>query len=165
MRVLIVKASHEHIGLIADSVRDSDREELHAIACVSSLDGLRLSLESSSVAWTGSINGSPVCMFGVSPEGVLPGVGVPWLIGTDDLTSHSMAFLRRCRPYLAEMFKEYVVLENYVDARNLTAIQWLKWLGFRLDEPRPAGPFGLPFHRFEMRRAFFMGNGNHVSHY
>jgi hypothetical protein len=104
-----------------------------------------------SAAWTWLVDGAPVCMFGVSPS-VLQGVGMPWMIGTTSLERHAMAFLRQCRPYLEEMSTEYVFLSNFVDVRNMTAIRWLKWLGFKLDKPQPTGPFGLPFHRFQMKR-------------
>jgi len=157
LKVQIVRAAYSHIPEIAASARESDRQELHAIACVTPVEGLRISLEASCAAWTAMVNGSPVCMFGVCPEGVLAGVGVPWMIGTHELDKHPVTLLRRCRPFLAEMFKCCVLLQNYVDARNTTSIQWLKWLGFRIEEARPAGPFGLPFHRFELRRGVFMG--------
>jgi hypothetical protein len=131
-----------------------DRDELWAVACVSPEEGIRLSLQASEAAWTWFVNGAPVCMFGVSPNPVLQGVGMPWMIGTTLLERHAMTFLRRCRPYLEEMSESFVLLQNYVDARNVSAIRWLKWLGFKFDSPQPTGPFGLPFHRFQMKRNF-----------
>jgi len=155
MNVHIVKAEHDHIAPIAASIREADRAELWAIACVSPEEGLRLSLDASSAAWTAFFDRSPVCMFGVSPEPVLAGVGVPWMIGAKALDRHPVTLLRYCRPYLAEMISGYVTLINWIDARNTKGIRWLKWLGFQIDSPKPSGPFGLPFHRFEMRRSFF----------
>jgi len=46
----------------------------------------------------------------------------------------------------------YSHLENWVDARNTKAINWLRWLGFTVHDPVPFGVAGLPFHRFDMRR-------------
>jgi hypothetical protein len=46
------------------------------------------------------------------------------------------------------MFPE---MRNYVDARHARSIRWLKWLGFTIEEARPMGFAGLPFHPFGMR--------------
>ena len=48
------------------------------------------------------------------------------------------------------MLKTYRVLTNYADARNTTAIRWLRWLGFNILPAIPFGLDGLPFHPFEL---------------
>ena len=45
------------------------------------------------------------------------------------------------------------MLLNFVDNRNIKAQNWLRWLGFTLEEPEPHGVAGLPFRRFWMRKA------------
>jgi len=92
-----------------------------------------------------------VCIFGVAPASLLGSVGVPWMIGTQEIDSHAKAFLRRNKAYVERMSELYNYLVNFVDARNTRAIGWLKWLGFTILEAQPHGPDGLPFHRFEMR--------------
>jgi len=42
-------------------------------------------------------------------------------------------------------------MENYVDVRNTVAIHWLKWMGFKMEEPQAWGVQGLDFHKFTMR--------------
>lgn len=155
MKVDIVKATTDHIQDIASAIRESDRAELWAGAGVSPEDALRLSLVASSAAWTAIAGGSVVCMFGVSPSPVLQGVGVPWMIGTSNLDRHSRGLLRDSRPFLRDMFENYLTLANYVDDRNTRSIRWLRWLGFTIEAPQPTGPFGLPFHRFHMTKKAF----------
>lgn len=113
---------------------------------------LRYGLEHSSHVWTGLANFRPFCMVGVVPVNVLLGSGTIWLIATDAVLEHQFAFLRRCRPILARMQAVYSTLSNDVAAENLVAIAWLKWLGFKLEDPRPLGPDGTLFHQFEWRR-------------
>lgn len=147
----IVIANAAHIPVIAAHVRLADRDELYASAMVSPQEALEQSFSISKMAWTGLIDGVPVCMFGVAPVSVLSTVGRPWMIGTDHLDRHPFVFLRRCRGCVETMRMCFDRLENHVDARNIRAIQWLTWLGFELDKPEPRGPFGLPFIRFGMR--------------
>lgn len=108
-------------------------------------------LAHSSHVWTGLIDFEPVCMYGVVPASLLCGSGVPWLIGTDALVEHQILFLRRCRPQLERMQRVYQHLQNFVAADNAAAVRWLEWLGFTMHDPRPLGPDGVRFRRFEWR--------------
>jgi len=56
-----------------------------------------------------------------------------------------------CVKWVRRQSEKFSLLYNYVDARNVKSIKWLRWLGFQLDEPAPYGVRGLPFHRFELR--------------
>lgn len=148
----IVPATAQHIPAIAAAVRDADRTELWAYGCVTPLDCLCHGLEYSRKAWTGLIDGIPVCMFGVVPSSILGNVGRPWMVGTKLLDEHPHVFLRRCQGCLREMREGFDTLENFVDVRNKRAIEWLVWLGFDIWMPaEKIGPYGLPFFRFGMR--------------
>jgi hypothetical protein len=67
-------------------------------------------------------------MFGVTP--VDEGIGAVWLLASDEVEKYPMTFLRRCRNVLDKLHEKYDLLFNYVDARNETHIQWLRWMGF-----------------------------------
>jgi hypothetical protein len=147
----IIPAMSEHIPAIAANVRDADRAELWAVGCVTPLDCMFHGLEHSKKAWTGLIDGVPVCMFGVVPASILGNVGRPWMVGTKHLDAHPFVFLRRCRGCLKEMRESFDILENFVDVRNKRAIEWLVWLGFDIWMPaEKIGPFAAPFFRFRM---------------
>lgn len=153
-RVEVVPARPEHVPPIARDMRAADRAEIWATALLQPAEGLALSLATSPLAWTGLVDGRPACMFGA---GAAPGTsnhGVPWLLGTDRIERHQVAFLRRNRAYVEAMQERFSILSNRVDARNADSIRWLLWLGFTLGAAVPHGPFALPFHPFwRMRHA------------
>jgi hypothetical protein len=146
----IIAASADHIPAIAANIRPADAVELWAAHTRSVEDVLKRSLSDSREAWTGTIDGIPVCMFGVIPGGALsPSIGRPWMIGTRALNSHAPLFLRRCGECVAMMQAHFPVLIGYVDERNTVSARWMRWLGF-VREPLtvPMGPSSSPFIRF-----------------
>ncbi len=148
----IIQATDEHVSLIAPYVRTPDRDELLASTGCRPETALRSGLRFSSHAMTGFVDGEAVCMWGVVEESLIGNVGVPWMVGTSRLDQCAMTFLRYCRVPVMEMLQTYDNLFNYVDARNKKAIRWLRWLGFKIEDPRPYGVMNLPFHRFTMGR-------------
>ncbi|WP_272962327.1 phage protein Gp13 family protein [Alcanivorax jadensis] len=151
MNVEVSPAVPADIDELVPHVRQADIDEFLACSGQSPREVIEDGLKHSRVAWTGRIDGEVVCIFGVVGYSLLSNRGAPWLVGSDRMEGGSKAFLRRCRKYAIKMLREYPELANYVDARNATAIRWLKWLGFEFDEPEPYGVAGLPFHRFSMR--------------
>lgn len=152
MRIGVIPARLEHIPAVADAMRPADRDEVWASSLLLPDRALSGSLASSALAWTGTVDGRPACMFGVAPWPAA-GTAAPWLLGTAEVEANATAFLRRNRPYVAQMSATYPLLRNWVDARNRLSIRWLRWLGFTILPAEPHGPFGVPFHPFEMRRA------------
>lgn len=145
----IVPATLDHIRDITKKVRPEDRAELWASSLAVPEKAMEDGLTYSKTAYTGLLDGVPVCMWGVAPVCLLNRLGAPWMVGTSDLDDNALAFLRVCRAPLLELFGEYDRLENYVDARNVKAIRWLKFMGFKVDETaEPYGMFKMPFHRF-----------------
>ena len=154
MKPEIVPALFGHIPTIAANIREADRVELRAAWYMTPLDCMFHGLKYSEKAWTGLIDGVPVCMFGCVPSSILGNVGRPWMVGTKSLDDHPLVFLRRCKRSgcFREMRERFDILENYVDVRNKRAIEWLIWLGFDIWMPaEKIGPYKLPFFRFEMR--------------
>ena len=74
--------------------------------------------------------GVPFAMYGVCPSAVRQGQGVSWLLGTDDLSKHSIWFLRNCDRMLAGMHEHFATFGNLADERNTVHVNWLKWAGF-----------------------------------
>lgn len=142
----IVQAAPWHIKPIADRMRSADKEELRVLGYAPEL-AMHLSLRNASAAWTGRIDGEPVCMFGVSPTMALtPDRGRPWMMGTESLDKHAVLFLRRCQAQVEEMHRLFSQLENWIALSNKVAINWLRWLGFTFHEARPVGD--MEFIRF-----------------
>ena len=149
--ISIIPATMEHAEYIAANAREADVQELHASSYQTPLNAMKLGMDLSDFALTGCVDGEPVMMWGVYFESLLWGIGTPWMVATKQLDKFAMVFLRRCRDGLLEKKKNYGMLVNYVDARNVKAIRWLKWLGFNVEEEtKPYGALKLPFHRFTM---------------
>lgn len=150
-KVEIARVTPEHVAQMMPHVRQADREEFIAAANMEPQAVIAKALRTSTIAAAGLINGQVVTIFGAAPASLITGRGVPWLVSTDLMEEQPLTFLRHCRPVLRIMARQYPVLENFVDARNHAAKAWLHWMGFKLDEPKPYGYQGLPFHHFEMR--------------
>ena len=149
----IIPATLEHVAIIAKDIRPEDREELWATAYCTPEQAMTEGLKCSDIVMTGVIDGVPVCMWGVVRPSWLIDIGTPWMVGSTLLDVHAMKFLRRCRRPLLALFEGYDRLENYVDARNTRSIQWLKFMGFNVDEePVEYGVEKMPFHRFWKER-------------
>lgn len=148
----VVPACLAHLEALAPIMRQADRDEIWAAAALTPYEGLLVSFQSSLEAWCWLIDDVPACVFGVSAESILSGVGTPWLLSSHLLPRQQMAFLRRYRPFLAEMLALFPLLRNWVDARYVQSVAWLRWMGFTILPPAPYGPFHLPFHAFELRR-------------
>lgn len=148
----VIPATVDHARALAPRMRAADRDEVWASGGFGPLAALERSLALSPLAWTGTVDGVPACMFGAASASLLGGEGVPWLLGSDLIERHQRAFLRRNREYVRQMQAAFPVLRNMVDARNMTSIRWLRWLGFTIGPAVRWGTAGLPFHPFWMIR-------------
>ena len=146
----IVPAKSWHSMCLAKDMCQRDIDECWAASHNTPLEALTQSLAASPDAKTGFYKGRVVCMYGVAEMSILSNVGIPWLLGTDEIEKHSKYFLRQNRHYMKEIKRKYSLLINFVDARNTVAIRWLKWLGFEVFDEQPFGPDDVPFRRFEM---------------
>jgi hypothetical protein len=151
--VTIESATLEHAAILAETMRQEDRDEVWATGRYTPAEALRASLGMSLFAKSGFADGELVCMWGLGSPNMVGNVGTPWLLGASTVTKHQVPFLRNCCNFRNEMLEYYDILRNWVDVRNTTSIRWLRWIGFEIKEPQPFGAFGLPFHPFEMRRA------------
>lgn len=150
-RAEIVPAQAEHIVALWPRLRAADVAEIWAASRSEPLDALCRAVKVSSEAWAGLVDGKVVCLFGVAPVSIMGGKGSPWMLGSDLIDRHAVTFLRRCRGVVSRWRTVYPTLENVVDARNVVAHRWLRWLGFTLGEPRPHGPDMMPFLPFHMK--------------
>ena len=147
----IIPADESHIASILQTFRQADRDEVWASSLLTPSEALHVSLSLSAVSWSMTVDGVPFCMFGVAAAS--PGCrhGIPWLLGGNQIEENAFAFARISKRGLKNVLRHYQMLSNVIDARNETAIRWLKWLGFSILPATPYGPFNLPFHPFEMR--------------
>ncbi len=91
----------------------------------------------------------PVCMGGAwHIERDPKGIGVVWMLCTDDIVNHKICLLRELKKEFQKYDKNFWYLYNFIYSKNEFSKQWLKWIGFKFDNPKPAGmniPEGFEF--------------------
>lgn len=91
----------------------------------------------------------PVCMGGAwrienNPEGI----GVIWMLCTDEIKNHKICLLRELKKEFEKYDEKFWFLYNIIWHKNNFAKNWLRWMGFKFDNPHPAGaniPEGFEF--------------------
>jgi hypothetical protein len=144
----LTPASPEDVFEMGDNIRVADRLECWAAGHIWAEEAIMRGLASSTRTWTARADGLILAVLGIEPVSAITGLGRPWMIGTEALETYAIATIRASRPALTIMHQMYPRLENWVDARNLKSIRWLRWLGFKVYTPKPWGVEGMPFHRF-----------------
>ncbi len=150
-RVRLVRPGARDLCLIAQHLRQADRQELAAVHGwdIDLLGCLQTAVSASEESFVALAGDEPIAVFGVAPVSLLGGLGCPWMLGTDTLDRHGRAIVTLSREHVARWGDRYACLFNYVDARNLRSIAWLRHTGFVVWPAAPHGLHGEPFHRFE----------------
>lgn len=147
-RYEIVPATVAHAHALAPLMREHDRIECGAFG-YQPLAALLTSIRNATEAWTGLVDGEPVCMFGVSQLVMMDDEGQPWLLATDKMVRHARVFLRLNRGVIPVWRRRYGRLFGAVSAANAVSIRWLRWLGFAIgDTAFPVGPSAVPHLSF-----------------
>lgn len=149
-RVEIVPAQLWQAHDVARHMRAADREEIAAMSGRDPVTAVDYSMRRSDYVMAGMIDGKTICIFGVGAMSLLGSVGVPWLLGTDDVEKHYRVFAKHSKVHFAAMRKKYSHLINAVDDRNELSKRWLAWLGFTIKEPEIMGVKKMPFRLFEI---------------
>lgn len=126
----VTPASLDDVRSVAQRLRGEDRRELEEIGGRPASELLTLGL----------LSGDP-CVTLWSPDELRIAIltvirtgssaGAIALSGTADIERFSKAFLRGSRECLEVLHRDYDLLFNVCDARNVVHRRWLKWLGFR----------------------------------
>lgn len=146
MHISVVPATLEHALDVANHLRFSDIQELIALTPETPQFILERSFKTSKMTWAGLVEDRAALVFGVGEA--TPNIGMVWMLGTPLVDKHYRSFLKQCRGCVDTMNQMYPLLTNAADARNTKTLAWLKWLGFELHPPIPAGRFQLPFVPF-----------------
>lgn len=134
---------------LAPRLRQADKDEVWASNHWLPEECLINSFKVTPECWVGVVNGQVELIFGIA-ETTMPGVGVPWFLGSDILSDNlSTEFLRRSKAVFEEIGQPYHYFYNVVWSKNTVHIRWLKWLGFEFaEEPIPLGPDQELFYHF-----------------
>lgn len=140
------------VAYIAANLRACDAQELRAMHGndLDLLEALQTAVSASEEAYVAiTAYGEPIAVFGLAPVSLLGGQACPWMLGTDTVDLYARSVVQLSRAHVARWSQRYDQLFNYVDARNLRSIAWLRRTGFSVFEPEPRGLNGELFHRFE----------------
>ncbi|MBQ8476101.1 DUF2833 domain-containing protein [bacterium] len=97
----------------------------------------------------GKKGNKPVCMGGAwAIDKNTKDVGVVWFLTTPEIQKHKVQILREFKKEIKKYDKKYWLLYNFIHEKNYSAKSWLKWLGFKFENPKPFGikmPEGFEF--------------------
>lgn len=132
---------------IATHMRQTDVDELWTLTRTRPREVLERSLRVSGEVHVGFDDGEPVAVFGTATAAI-GRVGVPWLLGTDKLTTRPLRFMRWAKRYVAHIRATHTELRNVVDAANVPSIRFLEALGFEVLPPHltMTGTYARQFH-------------------
>ena len=92
---------------------------------------------------------TPVCMGGIEQdEKDDNGIGCAWFLTTNEIKKHGIQILKELKKEVEKADEKFWLTYNVIYEKNYLAKKWLKWLGFRFDNPRPKGievPAGFEF--------------------
>ena len=137
------------VDYIGHNLRDADRVEVMLSDRLGPLDAVRQSWRASLDAECHAViddDGVPVALCGVSEGGLI------WLLCTDGLlasAANRRQFIREGKGWVNRCLQRYGPLRNWVYAKNVGSIRWLKSLGFTVHQPAPFGPSCALFCMFE----------------
>lgn len=136
--------------MLARNLRQRDRDEVEASVGSDIVGAIRAAMDASGdLCWAVDDSQGHLAWI-IGCAAVCPGLGSPWLLGTDLATAMPGVLTKLTKGHIAEMLTVYPQLVNFVDARNADSVRWLARLGFTIHDPVPYGVAGLPFHRFTM---------------
>ena len=142
-------AKVDDVYVLYPKIREVDVEEVKATIGLNIKDGLMASYQTSDETYTMvADDGDLVGMFGLTKTAD-PLISVVWMLCTERLPQYSKTFIKLSKQWVIEQNKKHSILMNYVDARNITSIKWLKHLGFVLiNRVEKFGVDKKPFYEF-----------------
>ncbi len=123
----IVPLLPEHAA-ITPYLRQQDLNEIHAMTDYPPALAVAYSIANSERGFCAMLDNNPCAVFGVAQ-------GTIWLVGTDEITKHPIAFFRVSRNIFPKLSHGYHVLQNFVLDTNTLSLRWLHWMGFHIDPP------------------------------
>lgn len=149
----IVRRSYlNDVDELKDCLRKSDIDEIWASHHHTPAGALYSSLTGSSLCLSIENKKKCICMFGINPESLMGTKATIWLLASSELDKNKVKFIKHGKKFVEMFLTMYPYLFNYVHDKNKKSIAWLKSLGARIEEAKPYGMEGLPFHYFSFER-------------
>lgn len=139
----VVVAHPRHIPYLAKNMR---KEDLKEVSCFSGTaeEALLNALEQDEATMTVlDPYNIPYAMFG---GGKVDEDAYIWMLGTEDIKTYRLEFLKRCREWVWGFVGIYEKVFNFVHCDNELALKWLKWCGAEFTTEISIN--GEPFYKF-----------------
>ena len=141
------KANIHDLNHVCKNMREIDKIEAYYQTGKEPEDALRLTyLYGQQVLTIAGDEDQPMGLCGVISDGCI------WCITTDELFSnrkYKIQLVREGKKWVDDLLKNYNLLYNMVYADNITAIKWLKSLGFTfINYHAEYGKQSKPFYEF-----------------
>lgn len=150
--ILIRKSLASDVDFLAGRLSQGDADEIWASHHLTPKEGLELSFRIALVSLTVESNNEIICMLGVNPRNLLDNEAMIWMVVSTSFKKIGIPFLWKSKDFVNIFLQSYQRLYNYVDTRHSESLRWLKFIGAKIDAPKPYGLDGLPFHYFSFER-------------
>lgn len=123
-------------------LRPRDRAALEALG-----DPVRVveaGLANSVAAWAVDLDGEIAVLYGVRVVNLLDDRAYVWMLGTDAVDKHPVAFLRHSRIALERLRGRYSLLYGEIESDFEASVRWLTWCGARIQNLPSACVEGQP---------------------
>lgn len=146
---IIRKPEKGDIEYFDKNARQSDKDEVFLFSgrTIGEVLSDTPNLEKDADVWV--VDGKITAIFGVTKWE--EGNSVIWMLATDEFDKYTQIFRNGCKEVFGKMIEGHDYLYNYVRAKHIRAIKWLKWLGAEILEPQPVGLGGELFCKFEIK--------------
>ena len=125
---------------VASNLSEADRREIEEGWGQNVIETFTTIAKSKSGEYIVMPNGKTAALIGVEDAGIV------WMVCTDDILDFPIAFARWVKGWVES--RPEPLLWNYVDKRNTTHLNLLKFLGFKFLRELPFGPNQLSFIEF-----------------
>ncbi len=150
--VIVRRSRLGDINILAKCLRNSDIDEIWASHHIKPYSALYDGWKKSVLCLTVVYKDVPVAMFGIHADDLIGRKATVWFLASDGLDEMRVSFIKQSKKFINMMLGFYPYLENYVDARNIKSIQWLRFCGAKIEEASKFGKEELPFHYFYFQR-------------
>lgn len=133
---LIRPATREVALEVASRLRKADEREVWAATGHSPEEVLPLGVETAREAYVCYAGDVPATIFGVTDDANVEGMGLVWLLATDDVFKIKQTIFQDTPLWLDHWGRKYypLGLHNIADERNRLHLKWILRVGFQFGE-------------------------------
>ena len=150
--IIVRESNFYDVVAMHKNLRESDVLEVLASHNHTPEEALHSCIKDGGFSYTIEVTGQPVGIFGINPDTILGNRATIWFLATDGIDKIRRRFLMNSGKFIKIFLEHYSYLYNWVDSRNESSVEWLKFCGAKVEEAKPYGVEGKPFRYFYFER-------------